>query len=164
MIIINQTDDLIQSKIVLVAFIYFLVLLRVDLVLLMVVLILSNQLLYKRNISRPFIISIFDQWWFAGLLQAFRGPPHWFQRRIPEHFKIENRELNVGWFSNAITGGSSQLEEEYIELTTNEELNTKFKNGYQVFWLQEPSFHLILEFWKPVKCTPFLQNNVQNCH
>ena len=40
-------------------------------------------------------------------------------------------------FSNVNTAGSSQLEE-LIELTTNEELKIKFKNGYQEFGLQKP--------------------------
>ena len=38
-------------------------------------------------------------------------------------------------FANADTAESSNLEEELVELTTNEELKVKFRNGYQEFWL-----------------------------
>ncbi|XP_028042653.1 SCAN domain-containing protein 3-like, partial [Bombyx mandarina] len=40
--------------------------------------------------------------------------------------------------SNVNTAISPQLEEELTELTTNEEIKIKFKNGYQECWLQNP--------------------------
>lgn len=40
-------------------------------------------------------------------------------------------------FANTDTEESSNLEEELLELTTNEELKVKFKHGYQEFWLQK---------------------------
>jgi len=41
-------------------------------------------------------------------------------------------------FSNVNTAESPQLEEQLLELTINEEIKFKFKNGYQEFWLQKP--------------------------
>lgn len=44
------------------------------------------------------------------------------------------------------TTGSSRLGE-LIELTTNEELKMKFKNGYQEFWMQKPILQLYPGLW-----------------
>jgi len=41
-------------------------------------------------------------------------------------------------FTYVNTDESSHLEEELIELITNEKLKIKFKSGYQEFWLQKP--------------------------
>ena len=54
-------------------------------------------------------------------------------------------------FSNVNTAESSQLEEELIELTTNEELKIKFKNGYKEFWLQKPISKLYPGLWSIVQ-------------
>jgi len=40
-------------------------------------------------------------------------------------------------FSSASTGASPQLQEKRMEVTINDELKLKFKNGYQQFWLQK---------------------------
>ncbi|XP_060875881.1 uncharacterized protein LOC132949116 [Metopolophium dirhodum] len=40
-------------------------------------------------------------------------------------------------FSNTETIDSAKLEEKLIEVTSNEELKLKFKEGYQVFWQQK---------------------------
>lgn len=53
-------------------------------------------------------------------------------------------------FSNVNTAGSSQLEE-LTELTTNEELKIKFKNGYQEFWLQKSISQLYPRLWSIVQ-------------
>ncbi|KAI5152824.1 hypothetical protein ENBRE01_3037 [Enteropsectra breve] len=44
--------------------------------------------------------------------------------------------------------GSPELEEELIELTTNEELKYRFSRGYQYFWLQKPISSLYTGLWK----------------
>lgn len=54
-------------------------------------------------------------------------------------------------FSNVNTAMSPQLEEELIELTTNEEIKIKFKNGYQEFWLQKPIPQLYPGLWSVVQ-------------
>ncbi|XP_026471713.1 SCAN domain-containing protein 3-like [Ctenocephalides felis] len=67
---------------------------------------------------------------------------------------ILNLEI-PGWvldpFSNANVEASAQLEEELIELTTNEELKIKFKDGYQQFWLQKSIQHLYPGLWLVVQ-------------
>ena len=40
-------------------------------------------------------------------------------------------------FLSANTEDSPQLQEELMEVTTNDELKFKFKSGYQQFWLQK---------------------------
>lgn len=64
--------------------------------------------------------------------------------------------MNIpGWvldpFANADTAESSNLEEELVELTTNEELKVKFRNGYQEFWLQKPIPVLYPGLWSRVQ-------------
>lgn len=54
-------------------------------------------------------------------------------------------------FENAGTAESSNLEEELIELTTNEELKVKFRNGYQEFWLQKSISTLHPGLWEIVQ-------------
>ncbi|KAI5152597.1 hypothetical protein ENBRE01_2948 [Enteropsectra breve] len=44
--------------------------------------------------------------------------------------------------------GSPELEEELIELTTNEELKYRFSRVYQYFWLQKPISSLCTGLWK----------------
>lgn len=40
-------------------------------------------------------------------------------------------------FSSAFTEDSPQLQEEMMEIVTNDKLKFKFKSGYQQFWLQK---------------------------
>lgn len=54
-------------------------------------------------------------------------------------------------FANANTAESSNLEEELIELATNEELKVKFRNGYQEFWLQKSIAALYPGLWTRVQ-------------
>jgi hypothetical protein len=54
-------------------------------------------------------------------------------------------------FSNTETTDSAKLEEELIEVTTNEELKLKFKEGYQVFWLQKQISLLYSGLWAVVQ-------------
>jgi hypothetical protein len=53
-------------------------------------------------------------------------------------------------FSNLQTAELS-LQEETIELSTNEELKLKLKNGYQEFWLQRQIPVLYLALWTASK-------------
>lgn len=46
---------------------------------------------------------------------------------------------------------SSKLQEELIEITTNEELKIKFKGGSQQFWLQKQIPTLYPQFWAIVQ-------------
>lgn len=54
-------------------------------------------------------------------------------------------------FSNTETIDSAKLEEALIEVTTNEELKLKFKEGYQVFWLQKQIPILYPGLWAVVQ-------------
>ncbi|XP_050520167.1 SCAN domain-containing protein 3-like [Daktulosphaira vitifoliae] len=60
-----------------------------------------------------------------------------FNKRFEDILKM----VIPGWvldpFSSAEIINSPKLEEELIELSTNEELKFKFKEGYQTFWLQK---------------------------
>ncbi|KRZ47858.1 hypothetical protein T02_1389 [Trichinella nativa] len=44
-----------------------------------------------------------------------------------------------------------ELEEELIDLQANEELKTKFKNGYHFFWLQKQISDLYPGLWRIVR-------------
>ncbi|KRX18167.1 SCAN domain-containing protein 3 [Trichinella nelsoni] len=44
-----------------------------------------------------------------------------------------------------------ELEEELVELQTNEELKLKFKNGYHSFWLQKQITDLYPGLWRMVR-------------
>lgn len=75
-----------------------------------------------------------------------------FKERFQDITKLEIPDWVLDPFSNnANTALSSQLEEELIELTTNEELKIKFKNGYQEFWLQKIIQQLYPGLWSIVQ-------------
>lgn len=63
--------------------------------------------------------------------------------------EIPDRVLDP--FSNVNIAISPQLEEELIELTTNEEIKIKYKNGYQQFWLQKSIPQLYPGLWSIVE-------------
>ena len=50
---------------------------------------------------------------------------------------VHNRPFTTPRVNNRGTEEPLNLEEELLELTTNEELKVNFKNGYQEFWLQK---------------------------
>ncbi|XP_075213736.1 protein FAM200A-like [Lycorma delicatula] len=60
-----------------------------------------------------------------------------FIERFQDILKLEIPDWVLDPFSNVNIAISPQLEEELIELTTNEEIKIKYKNGYQQFWLQK---------------------------
>ncbi|KAE9528709.1 hypothetical protein AGLY_012284 [Aphis glycines] len=68
-------------------------------------------------------------------------------------FHTEIRWLSKGAysFSNTETIDSAKLEKELIEITTNEELKLKFKEGFQVFWLQKQIPILYPGLWAVVQ-------------
>lgn len=74
-----------------------------------------------------------------------------FKERFQDILKLEIPDWVLDPFSNVNTAVSSQLEEELIELTTNEEIKIKFKNGYQEFWLQKPIPQLYPGLWSIVQ-------------
>ncbi|GBP62116.1 hypothetical protein EVAR_46085_1 [Eumeta japonica] len=60
-----------------------------------------------------------------------------FIERFQDILKLEIPDWVLDPFSNVNIAMSPQLEEELIELTTNEEIKIKYKNDYQQFWLQK---------------------------
>ncbi|KFM72485.1 Transposon-derived Buster3 transposase-like protein, partial [Stegodyphus mimosarum] len=59
-----------------------------------------------------------------------------FVEKFQDILNLEIPDWVLDPFSKVNLAISPQLEEELIELTTNEEIKSKFKNGYQQFWLQ----------------------------
>ncbi|CAG9794244.1 unnamed protein product [Diatraea saccharalis] len=105
----------------------------------------SKLLLYKRNISRrefnnfPNLSRVsFNNDDLLVYCQHLENLHRDFKERFQDVLNMDIPDWVLDPFSNVNTAGSSQLEEELIELTTNEELKIKFKNGYQEFWLQKP--------------------------
>lgn len=74
-----------------------------------------------------------------------------FKERFQDILNLEIPEWVLDPFSYANTLVSSQLEEELLELTTNEEIKFKFKNGYQEFWLQKQISQLYPKLWSIVE-------------
>ncbi|CAH1102124.1 unnamed protein product [Psylliodes chrysocephalus] len=80
-----------------------------------------------------------------------------YLENIHAYFKEQFQDILsiIAWvldpFSNVDTAGSSQLEEELIELTTNEELKNKFKNALHEFWLQNLITQLYPGLWSTVQ-------------
>lgn len=75
-----------------------------------------------------------------------------FIERFQDILKLEIPDWVLDPFSNVNAAIlSSQLEEELIELSTNEEIKIKFKNGYQEFWLQKPIPQLYPGLWSIVQ-------------
>lgn len=74
-----------------------------------------------------------------------------FTERFQDILNMEIPSWVIDPFANTDTEGSSNLEEELLELTTNEELKVKFKRGYQEFWLQKPIPVLYPGLWTIVQ-------------
>ncbi|KAL4132712.1 hypothetical protein QTP88_009821 [Uroleucon formosanum] len=70
-----------------------------------------------------------------------------FKERFQDILNMDIPDWVLDPFSNVNTAESSQLEEQLLELTTNEEIKFKFKNGYQEFWLQRPIVELYPSLW-----------------
>ncbi|GBP22268.1 SCAN domain-containing protein 3 [Eumeta japonica] len=74
-----------------------------------------------------------------------------FVERFQDILKLEIPDWVLDPFSNVNIAISPQLEEELIELTTNEEIKIKYKNGYQQFWLQKSIPQLYPGLWSIVE-------------
>ncbi|CAG9790258.1 unnamed protein product [Diatraea saccharalis] len=114
----------------------------------------SKLLLYKRNIGRrefnnfPNLSRVsFNNDDLVVYCQHLENLHRDFKERFQDVLNMDIPDWVLDPFSNVNTAGSSQLEEELIELTTNEELKIKFKNDYQEFWLQKPISQLYPGLW-----------------
>ncbi|CAG9786987.1 unnamed protein product [Diatraea saccharalis] len=101
---------------------------------------LSKLLLYKRNIGRrefnnfPNLSRVsFNNEDLLVYCQHLENLHRDFKEGFQDVLNMDIPDWVLDPFSNVNTTGSSQLEEELIELTTNEELKIKFKNGYREF-------------------------------
>ncbi|XP_053159163.1 LOW QUALITY PROTEIN: protein ZBED8 [Hemicordylus capensis] len=74
-----------------------------------------------------------------------------FKKRFQDILKMDVPDWLLDPFSCEISEASPNLEEELIELRTNEELKFKFKSGYQQFWLQKQIPELYPGLWTIVQ-------------
>jgi len=74
-----------------------------------------------------------------------------FKKRFEDILIMDIPEWVLDPFSNTETMDSPILEDELIEATTNEELQFKFKEGYQTFWLQNQIPILYPGLWAVVQ-------------
>ncbi|KFM62415.1 SCAN domain-containing protein 3, partial [Stegodyphus mimosarum] len=118
----------------------------------------SKLLLYKRNIGRrefhtfPCLSAVsFKHDDLLVYCQHLENLYNDFKERFEDILNMDIPDWVLDPFSNVNTAGPSQLEEELIELTTNEELKIKFKNGYQEFWLQKSISQLYPRLWSIVQ-------------
>lgn len=77
-----------------------------------------------------------------------------FAERFQDILKLKIPDWVLDPFSNQEDFSAGSHQEELIEVTTNEELKIKFKNGYQEFWLQKPIPQLYPGLWSIVE--PYL--------
>uniref|UniRef100_A0A5S6QAQ2 Uncharacterized protein n=1 Tax=Trichuris muris TaxID=70415 RepID=A0A5S6QAQ2_TRIMR len=56
---------------------------------------------------------------------------------INEEAKIRDEDIDILLAWKSLLGSSIHFQEELVQLQCNEELKSKFKNGYQAFWLQK---------------------------
>lgn len=118
----------------------------------------AKLLLYKNNIGRrefrnfPNLSAVsFNNDDLLVYCQHLENLHSDFAERFQDILKLEIPDWVLDPFSNVNTAGSPQLEEELIELITNEEIKIKFKNGYQEFWLQKPIPQLYPGLWSIVQ-------------
>lgn len=114
--------------------------------------------LYKRNIGRR-EFNNFPNLAAASFInddlvvycQHLENLHNDFKERFQDILNMDIPDWVLDPFSNVSTAESSQLEEQLLELTTNEEIKFKFKNGYQEFWLQKPIMELYPSLWSIVQ-------------
>ncbi|KAG8227195.1 hypothetical protein J437_LFUL003401 [Ladona fulva] len=70
-----------------------------------------------------------------------------FNQQFDDILKMNIPDWILDPFSSANTEESPQLQEELMEVTTNDELKFKFKSGYQQFWLQKEIPTAYPEIW-----------------
>lgn len=119
---------------------------------------LIKLLMYKRNLGRKEFIQFpnlsmaqkndEDLMTYCQHLEALHSD---FNKRFEDILKMNIPKWVLDPFSNTETIDSAKLEEELIEVTTNEELKLKFKEGYQVFWLQKQIPILYPGLWAVVQ-------------
>lgn len=117
----------------------------------------SKLLLYKRNLGRgefyqfPNLSLVEkrddDVLIYCQHLEALHND---FNTRFKDILTMKIPDWVLDPFSSA-EESELQLQEELIELSTNEELKFKFKNGYQEFWLQKQIPTLYPGLWAVVK-------------
>jgi hypothetical protein len=96
-------------------------------------------LLFKRNLSRGVH--------YCQHLDVLHAD---FTERFQDILNMNIPSWVLDPFANGDTAASN-LEEELIELTSNEELKVKFKSGYQEFWLQKSIPTLYPGLWATVQ-------------
>ncbi|EZA56552.1 SCAN domain-containing protein [Ooceraea biroi] len=118
---------------------------------------MSKLLLYKRKLER----GVFYQ--FLNLSSVKKRDDEvliYCQHLQALHNDFNNRFEDIltmkipAWILDPFSSTEEtelQLQEELIELSTNEELKFKFKNGYQAFWLQKQIPTLYPQLWAVVK-------------
>lgn len=72
-------------------------------------------------------------------------------QRFDDILKINIPDWILDPFSSANTEESPQLQEELMEVTTNDKLKYKFKSGYQQFWLQKEIPTAYPEIWAVIE-------------
>ncbi|XP_053894463.1 SCAN domain-containing protein 3-like, partial [Malaclemys terrapin pileata] len=115
-------------------------------------------LLYKRNLGRgevsqfPNLSTVEkhdeDLLTYCQLLEALHSD---FNQRFEDILKINIPNWVLDPFSSTNTEESPNLQEELIEVTTNEEFKFKFKDGYQQLWLQKQIPTLYPGLWAIVQ-------------
>lgn len=117
----------------------------------------SKLLLYKRNLGRGEFyqfpnLSLMEKRDDDVLIycQHLEGLHNDFNTRFKDILTMKIPDWVLDPFSSA-EESELQLQEELIELSTNEELKFKFKNGYQEFWLQKQIPTLYPGLWAVVK-------------
>lgn len=74
-----------------------------------------------------------------------------FNQRFDDILRMNIPDWILDPFSSANTEESPQLQEELMEVTTNDELKFKFKSGYQQFWLQKEIPTAYPEIWAVIQ-------------
>lgn len=104
----------------------------------------GKLLLYKRNLGRGEYSHFAtlsevspkqeDLLIYCQHLEVLRAD---FMERFEDVLNMNIPSWVLDPFTYIDAAESSNIEEELIELATNEELKVKFRNGYQDFWLQK---------------------------
>lgn len=74
-----------------------------------------------------------------------------FNQRFNDILKMTIPDWILDPFSNANTEESPKIQEELMELISNDELKFKFKSGYQQFWLQKEIPSAYPEIWAVIQ-------------
>lgn len=118
----------------------------------------GKLLLYKRNLGRGEYSHFAtlsevspkqeDLLIYCQHLEVLRAD---FMERFEDVLNMNIPSWVLDPFTYIDAAESSNIEEELIELATNEELKVKFRNGYQDFWLQKSISQLYPGLWEIVQ-------------